>query len=456
VLLKLATGAACVALASVVEWARHNVDPGLFAGSADWLALLVGLAGGLVLVQLVFGAVEGLERRLERQYVDLAAVREVGLTIIGDLDTPAVLRHVVEGARELLGARYSALLAELASDEPPAFVPSGMSDQDAAAIGRPPRPDVGLFAVPLEPGQVLRIDDIARDPRAGGFPPFHPPMRRLLAVALCTRGRAFGKLFVADRLDGEPFDVDDEQALRRLATVAALALGNASLHRRVQALAISQERDRLGREMHDSLAQVLGYVSAKSQAIRELIGRRRLALAERQLDEMSEVVRSAYADVREAILGLRATHGAERHVLDALDDYLKAWQMQSGVRGEIEVQADEAVLHALDPNAELQVLRIVQEALANVRKHARARRATVRLTQEGAWLLVCVEDDGRGFDPSARVADSVARFGLATMEERARSFGGALSVESQPGRGTRVRVRVPLTVSLTAPLRSIA
>lgn len=189
---------------------------------------------------------------------------------------------------------------------------------------------------------------------------------------------------------------------------------------------------------------MLGYVNTKTQAIAELVRSGQKDRAITQIDQLGEAARSSYADVREGILALRTSLGPGRTFLDALREYLEVWQEQSEVRAEIQVHPEGSILPPLEPRAELQLLRLVQEALANVRKHAAARSVRVRFTQAADSMEVVIADDGRGFDPGALRQAAMPRFGLATMRERAEAVGGVLVIDSNPGRGTTVTVQLPV------------
>jgi two-component system nitrate/nitrite sensor histidine kinase NarX len=129
--------------------------------------------------------------------------------------------------------------------------------------------------------------------------------------------------------------------------------------------------------------------------------------------------------------------------VETLRDYLQLWQEQSGVAASLRIEPEERIASALTPLSEVQLLRIVQEALTNVRKHAGATRAVVSMTLQDRVLVVSIEDDGAGFDPDTLGRAQVPRFGLATMRERAEAIGGTLSVSAAPGAGTMVQVRMP-------------
>jgi signal transduction histidine kinase len=268
-------------------------------------------------------------------------------------------------------------------------------------------------------------------------------------VPVVSHDLVLGNLYLSEKQDAKTFDPADEETLARFATLAALAIENARLHRRVKALAVTEERERIAREMHDSLAQVLGYVNTKAQAAEVLIEHGEMERASAQLGQLASAARAAYADVREGILGLRTSLGEDRGFVATLRDYLESWQGQSGVAVEL-VFAPAPFEPELTPTGEVQLLRIIQEALANVRKHAGAKRARVSMSRDRDGLQVIIADDGAGFAADAMRRTETPRFGLATMRERAEAVGGSLEIVSKPGEGAEVIVRLPAT----APTRT--
>ncbi|MBI4495068.1 MAG: GAF domain-containing sensor histidine kinase [Chloroflexi bacterium] len=436
-----------------LDVARHALYPALLhAWPGTVLIFGTVLLGTLFFAESIFGVIDRMQVRLAQQNREMLALHEAGLAISGELGLEAVLQKVVDQARELVGSRYGALSLVKEEGGIEAFLTSGLSAEERARIGALPE-GRGLLGVVLNEGQRLRLADLPRDPRAAGFPLHHPPMHSLLAVPIITRGRALGNLYLTEKETAQEFSADDEETLVRFATQAALAIENAHLHRQVKELAITEERDRIAREMHDSLAQVLGYVNTKAQAAQELLRSGQPERAAAQIGQLAEAARAAYADVRESILGLRTSLGPDIELLDALNDYLVHWQEQSGVTAELVTTSADGFDPPLPPAAELQLLRIVQEALANVRKHAAASHVLVRLAETEGWVEAVVADDGVGFDPAALGRGAFPRFGLSTMRERAEAVGGRLEIDSAPGRGTRVTVRVPanaLAVAMTA------
>jgi signal transduction histidine kinase len=225
---------------------------------------------------------------------------------------------------------------------------------------------------------------------------------------------------------------------------AAIAIDNAYLHAQASEIAIAQERLRIAHEMHDGLAQVLGYVNTKVQAADQYLRRGNTEEASAQLQQLAVSARQAYGDVREAIVGLRTLPGRDRALADVLAEFLHHWKDQSGVNTELAIDAD---LH-LQTSIELQLVRIIQESLTNVRKHARATNARVEVTRDGDLLVATIRDDGRGFNPAAVTRGEFPRFGLTTMRERAMSIGGTLVIESAHDAGTVVRFTMPLAAAL--------
>ncbi len=205
----------------------------------------------------------------------------------------------------------------------------------------------------------------------------------------------------------------------------------------VEAVAVARERERISQELHDGIAQLLGYLHLRVQAARRALVAGRLSEAALTLHQVEQLAETAYAEVREAVLGLRLA--SIPNVEAALREYVEHFQARWNV--DVQWTVKDAQALELSPLVELQLLRVLQEALTNVRKHAQARQAHVTLERDDGWMVMTVEDDGIGFDPEDV---QQGRFGLRLMRERCESVGGNLRVESAPGRGTRIEARLPL------------
>jgi two-component system nitrate/nitrite sensor histidine kinase NarX len=264
--------------------------------------------------------------------------------------------------------------------------------------------------------------------------------RATLRAPLWSSGELLGDLWVA-RSPDPPFTERDRRYLFTLAGIAAMAIAATRIRKQERQGAILAERDRIARELHDSLAQVLGSTHLRLRHLlagTELEGRPAVAS---ELEELADVAEEAYRDVREAILGLREA-SRPRGFFEALQAYVEKYSVQSGVQ--VVLETSTAGQPSLTMSGEIQVLRVIQEALTNVRKHARASTARVRVMDAApAGVMIAIEDDGRGFDPGEMRVHRDGGYGLQTMRERMELAGGSLRVESSPNHGTRVIAMVP-------------
>jgi signal transduction histidine kinase len=418
---------------SLLSW------PGRIVMAAVILVGLVFFYGG------VFDVLGQMQSRLARQNRELEALHRAAIDIYGELALDTVLTKVVDQARQLLDARYGAVSVIDVDGAIQEFVTSGIDRHIEAQIGDPPV-GRGLLGVVLHEGRHLRIEDTGKDPRRYGFPEHHPEMRSLLAVPIVCKGPFRGNLYVAEKTTQDEFSGEDEETLVRFATEASIAIDNAHLNSQLRHLAVAEERALLAREMHDGMAQVLAYVNTKAQAVRAYLRRQKVEEAGEQLDQLAAAAREVYTDVREGILALRSQPELGESFHDALSTFLDRWREQSGVTAELTMDPEIDI----PSQVELQLLRIVQEALSNVRKHSGATMAYIELRRESDMIVAEVRDDGSGFDPTHRELAELPRFGLAIMRERAEGIGGSLELISSAGNGTRVRAELPLSVAESA------
>lgn len=350
---------------------------------------------------------------------------EVGTEVLSLQDRDAVLRSIAARTVSLLQADV-ALVCLL--DETGAMARISATAGAAAAVA-----STAPFPVA---GSLLGVDCLTCanvDPR---YQSAH------LAAPLTVGGRHVGALCIGAR-SGRVFSAEDREVLGGLANLAAIAVENARLQEQVQSVAMLEERERIAREMHDSVGQVLGYVNTKAQAVKVLLESGKVAEAQRQLAQLEQAAREVYADLREAIVSLRTATSPERELIPALREYIGRFAELSGVQTELVPEGDPS-RYIFGPATELHLIRIVQEALTNVRKHAMARRAWVRLALREGGLIVTVADDGVGFDPAQAAQEGWSGFGLQSMRERAEAIGGHFSVRRRDGSGTEVEVSLPV------------
>lgn len=221
-----------------------------------------------------------------------------------------------------------------------------------------------------------------------------------------------------------------------------------------RALAALEERERLGRELHDSLGQVLGYVTMQVQTVRKLYDQGREEAADALLSRLARIARDAHADAREFILGAKPGGSPERwDFFSALEQYAARVSANYELLATLSLPENPPE-RPFTPAVEVQLLRIIQEALTNVRKHAGTDSAEVLFTFSDKAAQVIIADEGRGFEPGflrdadlqARGTESEGHFGLRIMQERAEKMGGSLEVRSAPGCGTKIIVEAPLNL----------
>ena len=371
----------------------------------------------------------------ERLSPALRAVSDAVLAVAAQLSVEEVLQRLVDGARELAGARFAALGIPDGEGGFSRFLVSGMDDRLIAAMGPLPRTH-GLLGAMLEPGGSFRTEDIHRHPRfRGWWPDEHPDMRSFLGVPIVARDGVIGAFYLTEKEAAAAFTPEDQEVIELLAAHAAIAITNARLYEHSRELSIVSERNRLALELHDVVSQKLFSLVLGAESAATLLDRD-VAAARRQIDRLQEIAREALDELRLLILELRPPDLERDGLAGALRKEVDVLRQLHDVEILIDIQGG-----ADGGERDADVLRIAQEALHNALRHAAPHRVTVTVAGDGERLLVEVTDDGAGFEP----ADAELRskhLGLTSMEERARSIGGRLELRSAPGAGTTVRLEV--------------
>jgi two-component system nitrate/nitrite sensor histidine kinase NarX len=226
------------------------------------------------------------------------------------------------------------------------------------------------------------------------------------------------------------------ERLQAFADQAALAIANARLFEQSRNLAMMEERQRLARDLHDAVSQTLFSASVVAEALPRLWNRDSEAV-QQGLEELHLLTRGALAEMRTLLLELRPTALIETRFDELLRHLTQAFSGKNRIT--VELGIIEGV-PALPPNVQVALYRIVQEALNNIAKHARASHVAITLSQTDEQIILCVKDDGRGFDQSLRAPN---RFGLQIMQERARGIEASYTIKSEPGHGTEITVQWP-------------
>ncbi len=209
-----------------------------------------------------------------------------------------------------------------------------------------------------------------------------------------------------------------------------------------EVVATLRERERLARELHDGIGQVLGYVGMQAETALQWVRKGDSERAGSALGRLADVAREAHADVRESILNLKADPGQGWSFLQTLARYLEKYQANYGIRTELSI-ADRVGDGTFEPAAGVQLLRVVQEALSNSRKHGGATTVRVTVDRNGSRARITIADDGHGFESSRLEGGDGGHFGLPFMRERMQQIGGFMAIDSQPGAGTMLTLDVP-------------
>ncbi|HKF16374.1 MAG TPA: PAS domain S-box protein [Candidatus Dormibacteraeota bacterium] len=255
----------------------------------------------------------------------------------------------------------------------------------------------------------------------------------LLAVRLASGDRVLGALLVSNEPGGGRFTDSDRRLVELFAAQAAVAIAYTRVRDDLQRLAVLEDRERIGRELHDGAIQELFAVGMGLQGMAIMATDPALrGRLEATVGQVDEVIR----DLRNYIFGLRPGLVADRHLTQAMQDLAEQLERQHGVACAVEV--DQAVAARLAGRA-ADIVQLAREALSNVGRHASAATCRLSLRGEPGFAMLEVEDDGRGFVPG----EDGEGWGLRNLEERAAALGGSLDIASAPGEGTTVRLRIP-------------
>ena len=354
------------------------------------------------------------------------------LSISADLELATVLQRIIEAAMDLVDARYGAIgVLDPSKTGLSEFVTSGIDAEAHRAIGNLPQGHgiLGLLIVDPKP---LRLPDLREHPDSFGFPPNHPPMRSFLGVPILVRHEVFGNLYLTDKQSGEAFTDIDEELTVALAGAAAVAIENARLHARVGELVLLEDRERIARDLHDTVIQRLFATGLSLQGTARLAERPEVAA---RIQDAVEDLDVTVKHIRTVIFGLETS--------SARGDGLrhKAMTLAREAAGALGFQPEITFQGAIDTLVPAAVgrelLTTLREALSNVARHARASHALVEI-EAGPEVVLRVTDDGRGLPEDIKPG-----LGLRNMQSRAEALGGRFTARAGEKGGTVVEWVVP-------------
>jgi signal transduction histidine kinase len=367
----------------------------------------------------------------------LGRLLEAVLAVAEDLDLDAVLERIVAAACGLVDARYGALgvLDERDPERLSSFVHHGIDEEMVARLGALPT-GRGLLGQLIRDPRPLRLADLSDHPAASGLPPGHPPMHAFIGAPIRVRGRVFGNLYLTEKRDGGAFTEQDEAAVIALAAVAGSAIANAKLLVRSRELSLVRERDRIARDLHDTVIQNLyatglGLQAAQRAGADGADVHQRVARAIESIDATVKEIRSTIF----ALQDLPSTdRGARARLLGVAEEMasLLGFPPRMRLEGPLDTALTSDIVEQLVP--------VLRESLTNVAKHARASNVVVRIEVAAGVVELEVVDDGVGLPDVLRPNG----MGIGNIRERAVLLGGEAILASASTGGVRVLWRAPL------------
>ena len=326
----------------------------------------------------------------------LRRVLEATLLVEADLELPVLLRHVIDEALSMTNARYGAIgvlnedrtaLAE--------FITVGLTSEEEKEIGARPT-GRGVLGLLINEPKALRMAQISSHPDSFGFPAGHPPMSSFLGVPIKVRDEVYGNLYLTEKIGWSEFTSDDEALVGALAIAAGIAIENTRLHQRVQELAISDERDRLARDLHDTVIQRLFAVGLTLQSIAGTVTTPGEAdRLRRTIADIDDTIRQVRTTIFE--LGLDNTRqGTRASVLVLVEELtpVVGFEVNTSINGPIDATLSNEIVEHL--------LATLREALTNIGRHAQASRASVILNVDSEVCRLQILDNGLGIQGAGR------------------------------------------------------
>ena len=360
----------------------------------------------------------------------LHALIEAILLIETDADIDGLLGRIVETASRLVGARYGAL-GVIAGDGVTLsrFITYGFDADERLAIGPEPQ-GKGILGEIITHPTPLRINDLGSHPKSFGFPANHPPMERFLGVPVTTGdGHIYGNLYLTEPLDGEPFSEEAEHLVEAFGRTAGLVIDQEILRTSLRELTLSEERERLARDLHDTVIQRLFGVGLALQiSLSSVLDDDVRGRINNVLDELDATIHEIRTTIFEIDQDQAPGETLEQRVA----------QLSGEVESRLGVLAELKVASGIDteigPSCAQHVVQALREILSNIVRHSEATEVRIQVDTTQNLIEVIVRDNGVGFAPHVGFGR-----GLRNLSSRARELGGDCTVESELGNGTMVR-----------------
>ncbi|HMM41225.1 MAG TPA: sensor histidine kinase [Thermomicrobiales bacterium] len=391
----------------LAETIRHDwIEPYLPANVVGNLVVgAIAFSCSFAFSAFIFQIIDRMQAELLRRNAELAAVNEYATEAVSMHDVPSIVRRT----RALLAALFPSAVVTISLLGPHVAA----DERDAPDRNQPASPEA------------------SPRPETSGH--------RFEASLQSHRG-FIGSITIVQPDRG--LDTAEQRLLCLVADTSTMAIENALLLGELRSIAIADERHWLAREMHDGLGQLLASMLVQIDIIEALTRDQQHSRTLDALGALRDTAERANAEIRAEIASLRLLADLDRDFFERLDTFVGDFEDQTGIATDLVV--DRAPGASLSPEVGLQLIRIIQESLANIRKHSGATLVIVRLAVGEEAVSLEIHDNGRGFDALAPANGATTpRFGLMTMRERAESLDGELQIESARDAGTRLRARIP-------------
>lgn len=353
--------------------------------------------------------------------------------VAAQTDLSSLLRTLIGTAIEMTGARYGAIGVLGEHGTLVEFIPVGMDEADIKLISHFPR-GTGVLGTITRQGATVRLDEISQHSDAVGFPDNHPPMHSFLGVPIRVGDRVLGNLYLTEKKGG--FTAHDETVVELLATTAGTAVTTLRLQERLRRAALQEDRERIARDLHDSIIQDLFAIGLSLQtAVGHLehdteVVRTRMTDAVDRLDESIGLLRRYIFDLRPPVW---ARPSLSTEIRRLVADLSGSYGVDVGI--DVDCPPDTP-----EPPLTDHILAVVKESVSNSLRHSGGRTIDVRVACDGTRVLINIADDGAGFDTE----QDHGGLGLRNLARRVAAVGGEYVLDSSPGKGTVVTVTFPL------------
>jgi signal transduction histidine kinase len=369
-------------------------------------------------------------------HVILAQLKDIASAVMYAAEASTleqVLERIAEVSKDLINAKYAALGVPDGKGGLRFFKVSGMTAEQVARLDHLPI-GKGLIGAIMEDRSTIRLERMRDDSRSAGFCRAHPSMTSLLGVPIQVGQQLFGTLYLCDRADGQPFSEDDAWLVETMAGYAALAIAGSQLNEQQQRLALLEERERIGMDLHDGVIQSL-YAMGMRLDLMRLSGEIKPNDIPEVIDNLNDVIE----DIRRYIMNLQRRNAPQQTIRDSLRELISRFHTTENLKIELDVPD---LPPRFTPTTFEAITQMVNEAISNAVRHADATLIRVVADRQDKELVVSIIDNGKGFDPQNLTHQD--GLGLRNLQQRASLHGGTVEIEAKPNEGTRLTITVPV------------